>query len=310
MKALVTGIHGFVGRHLGEFLLRKGVAVVGIQHIRKPKTTTSSPVKLYTCDLRDYNKLLSIIDDSKPDYVFHLAARNQVSNSLASLRELFETNVLGTLHLLRAIQKSCRPKILIPISSAVYGFTPTRRKITENRSLLPVTPYGVSKAAQELLAHQYAHEGLKILIARNFNLIGPGQQETFVCSGLARQFVEIKRGLSRAEIRVGNLKSRRDFCDVRDAVRAYWLLLQHGNLGDVYNICSERSYSIQTVLRALTKITGIKGNIVIDSPRLKKVDIPSQIGSYAKLMRHTGWRPEVALDQSLRDLVRYWQKVL
>jgi len=160
------------------------------------------------------------------------------------------------------------------------------------------------------LARQYAHEGLKILIARNFNLIGPGQQESFVCSGLARQFVEIKRGLRGAEIRVGNLKSRRDFCDVRDAVRAYWLLMQYGNLGDVYNICSERSYSIQKVVQALMKITGIKGNVVIDSPRLKKVDIPSQVGSHAKLMRHTGWRPEIALDESLGDLFTYWETIL
>jgi GDP-4-dehydro-6-deoxy-D-mannose reductase len=168
----------------------------------------------------------------------------------------------------------------------------------------------VSKAAQELLAHQYAHEGLKILITRSFNLVGPGQHESFVCSGLARQYVEIKRGLRRAEIRVGNLKSRRDFCDVRDAVRAYWLLMQYGNFGDVYNICSERSYSVQMIVQALMKITGIKGNVIIDSSRLKKVDIPSQVGSYAKLRRHTGWRPQIALDQSLRDLFTYWETVL
>jgi len=309
-KALITGIDGFVGRHLGEFLHRQGVAVVGIQHIRKPKPTKPSPMELHSCDLRNYKRLLSIVDDSKPDYVFHLAGRNHEGNSISSLWELFETNILGTLHLLQAIQKSCSPKILIAISSAVYGITPTRRKISENRSLRPVTPYGVSKAAQELLAHQYAHEGLKILIARSFNLVGPGQHESFVCSGLARQYVEIKRGLRRAEIRVGNLKSRRDFCDVRDAVRAYWLLMQYGNFGDVYNICSARSYSVQMIVQALMKITGIKGNVIIDAPRLKKVDIPSQVGSYAKLLRHTGWRPEIALDQSLRDLFTYWETVL
>jgi GDP-4-dehydro-6-deoxy-D-mannose reductase len=290
-------------------LLSQGVAVVGIQHIQKPKPTKSSPMKLYTCDLREYKKLLSIVENFKPDYVFHLAGRNQVSDSLSGLWELFETNVLGTLHLLRAIQQSARPKILVPISSAVYGITPMRRKIFEDHSLAPITPYGVSKAAQELLAHQYAHQGLKILVARNFNLVGPGQQESFVCSGLARQFVEIKRGRRKAEILVGNLKSRRDFCDVRDVVRAYWLLMEHGTLGEAYNVCSEKSYSIQSVVRTLMKVTGIQGNVVIDPPRLQKGDIPSQVGSYAKLLRHTGWRPTVAFDQSLRDLVTYWETV-
>jgi GDP-4-dehydro-6-deoxy-D-mannose reductase len=309
-NALITGIHGFVGGHLGEFLLRQGIGVVGIQHIRYPKPLKPSPMRLYTCDLRDHKKLLSIVRQSKPDYVFHLAARNQADDSLSGFRDLFETNVIGTLHLLRAIQESCSPKILIAMSSAFYGITPARQKIRESRPPGPVTPYGVSKAAQELLAHQYAHEGLKILIARNFNLVGPRQPAPFVCSGLARQFVEIKRGWRKAEIRVGNLKSRRDFCDVRDAVRAYWLIMQRGRLGEAYNVCSERSYSIETVVRALMKITGVKGNIVIDSSRLKKIDIPSQVGSYAKLMRHTGWRPEIALDRSLRDLVAYWEAVL
>ena len=246
-----------------------------------------------------------MIGRAKPDVIFHLAGR---PNS-APLADLFSTNVHGTLNLLEAVRKQASKAVVVLASSgAVYGVVPPdQQPIEEGIPLNPITPYGVSKMAADLLSYHYAAIcGLRVVRVRPFNLVGPGQSDQFVCAAFARQLAEMRFGLRDNVLDVGNLHSSRDFLDVRDAVRGFILLARHGKPGEAYNLCSGQAMTIADVLNQLIAISGLDVEIRVDPARLQRADVPAQIGSYTKAQQTAGWTPEFTLEQTLREIWADW----
>ena len=254
MRALITGIGGFAGRHLARHLHACGDQVYGI--VRPGQELALAHTKVLPADIRDAGAVIAASRAVEPHAIYHLAALTHVGESWERRRETLETNLLGTLSVLEAACKlTPRPRLLLIGSAEQYGYTGKAEiALEESTPLRPVTPYGVSKAAQELLGYQYfAADELPVILVRAFNHAGPGQDPAFVIPGWAKQIAEMERGLRPPVLEVGNLDSRRDFTDVRDIVRLYRLLIEHGRAGEAYNACSG-------VLRSLSEvIEGFRG---------------------------------------------------
>ena len=239
-KWLVTGSAGFCGSALVELLVAQGCQVFGVDVAvvdADAAQRLGAACELIQADLADADAVHRLVADVEPDYIAHLAA---LTNPTAPLATLYEANVYGTVHLLDAV-KAAAPActVLIAGSSAQYGLTlPDENPITEAQSFRPITHYAVTKATQDLVGAMYGAAGMRVIRTRTFNIVGPRQKANFVSSAFAKQIVEIERGLRLPVIEVGNLDARRDFVDVRDVVRAYWLALAYGRPGAVYNVCS------------------------------------------------------------------------
>jgi len=304
-RALISGAAGFVSRQLAAYLVKEGLEIHGIDlpSVLPPRDW---PGYWYPGDVTDAKRVFTIVREVEPDYVFHLAALNK-NNSLG---DLLTINVIGTQNVLDALLV-VRPKasILITGSSAECGLArPEELPIREGNPLRPLSPYGISKLAQSLLAAQYFYRhGLSVLRSRTFNLTGPGEPDTLVCSSFARQIAEIERGLSPLVLKVGNLNSTRDFVDVRDAVRAYWLIAQFGEPGKIYNVCSGVPTSIQEILNILLEVATVKP-LIQEIPELQTAwDVPVQVGCFELLHETLGWKQEIPLVQSLRDNLNSWR---
>jgi GDP-4-dehydro-6-deoxy-D-mannose reductase len=307
MKVLITGILGFVGSHLAEYCLERGeVEVFGIDRGDNFENLGEvlHKITLFKCDIGDRANLTNIIREVAPDWIFHLAA----STSSAD-RELYDVNLFGTLNLFEAIREvGFDSKILVTGSSAEYGFQ-EESPIKETNPLRPVTPYGVSKAAQSMLSYQYAvNYEMKIVRSRAFNIIGPRERPEYVCSDFAKQIAVIEKGKKEPILHVGALEKRRDFVDVRDVVRGYWLLLERGIVGEVYNLCSGIAYSIREVLEQLLQISNSQPKVVQEESRIRRGDVQVQIGDYQKINKLSKWKPTIPLAQSLADLLNFWRR--
>ncbi|HER24654.1 MAG TPA: SDR family oxidoreductase [Candidatus Atribacteria bacterium] len=316
MKALITGISGFVGSYLVEFLLNKGYEVFGTFY---DKSTFSNldgfidRIILYQCDIRNYDSLKKIMEKNQPDEIYHLAAISFVPNSMKDPKLTFDTNLYGTLNLYQAIiELKSNPKMLFVGSADEYGIVNENDlPINENCPLRPMNPYSISKASADFLSYTYfKNYNLNIIRARPFNHIGPRQSPEFVCSSFAKQIVEIEKGLEEPIMKVGNLEAKRDFTDVRDMVIAYWLAMQKGKTGEVYNICSGRTVQIKELLNNLLKLSSKKINIIRDSKRMRPSDNPVLQGDCSKFRKSTGWKPEILFDKTLKDILEYWRKIL
>jgi GDP-4-dehydro-6-deoxy-D-mannose reductase len=304
-RALITGIQGFSGRHLCAHLVQEGYTVYGAD---LALDIPMDNVKTYLGDIRDPNFVQKVVDDTRPTVIFHLAA---LISPDASVEALCDVNVRGTEHLFSAMQRAGLDSvILIPGSSAAYGSVEqVHLPIRESQPFRPLTPYAVSKIAQEMLAYMYyARYGLKVVCTRAFNLVGPGQPHSFVGSAFAAQIAEIEIKRSEPVIRVGNLNPKRDFVDVRDAVRAYRLAVERGRPGEVYNVCSGQAVSIQTSLDTLLKLTQRPIRVEQDSARMRPSDILISVGDNSLLRQRTGWQPMIPLEQSLADLLDDWRR--
>lgn len=297
-RALITGISGFVGKHLQEQLLKRRWHVHGFD-IRP------SGANVFVGDLTDRAALAHAIVESQPDVIFHLAGIIKSSDNEA----YYKSNLFGTLNLLDAVmQMETCPKVVLASSSAVYGMTKGSRPITEHSALHPITEYAVSKAAQEMAALRYYYAfGLPVIIVRMFNLLGPGQSSDLACSAFARQ-IALAETRGQDEIVTGNLDARRDFVDVRDAVRAFMMLAEKGQAGQIYNVCSGRAVSIQKCLSEMMAQSKKKLSTRVDVDRIQNNDVPVQVGSYQKLHKVTGWSPKISLKQSLSDLLNDWRR--
>src|SRR3989344_2597446 len=257
MKVLITGITGFVGSHLAEYLFAEGYDVYGTIRWRSRLdniTQIKDKIKLVETDIRDSYSIEKTIDTVEPDAIFHLAAQSFVHSSFNAPQETLSTNIVGTVNLLEAVRASdCNPVIQIAGSSEEYGFVlPNETPIKEANPLRPLSPYGVSKVAEDMLAFQYHKSyGLKTIITRAFNHEGPRRGEVFSTSNFAKQIAEIEKGVKQPVMFVGNLNASRDFTDVRDVVRAYALAVQKCDYGEAYNICSGRSWKINEMLQLL-----------------------------------------------------------
>ena len=317
MRVLVTGITGFVGSHFADYALARGVDVVGsyrwrsntenIAHIR-------GRLELVECDLRDMSSAQHLIEAVRPDWVIHLAAQSFVGTSWQAPAETFVTNALSQVNLLEAVRARVpRARFLVIGSSEEYGFVmEDELPITEANPLRPLSPYAVSKVAQDLMGYQYFKSyGMEIVRSRAFNHEGPRRGDVFVTSNFARQIAEIERGAREPVIAVGSLKNRRDYTDVRDIVRGYWLLLEKGEAGEVYNLCSGRAWVIQEILDFLLGEARVSGITVREEPgRLRPSDVPVLRGDATKARQAVGWRPEIPFEQTLRDILEYWRALV
>jgi len=318
MKALITGITGFVGSHLAEYLLTRGVSVWGTTRRRSPRDHIAHilhSIHLVEMDLRDATAVVEALGEAMPDWIFHLAAQSFVPTSWRAPDETFQSNCIGQIHLFEALRVlKISPRILIAGSSEEYGMVlPEELPIKEENPLRPLSPYGVSKVAQDLLGWQYFKSyGLPVVRTRAFNHTGPRRGSTFVSSNFCYQCALIQKGKKEPVIETGNLEAVRDFTDVRDVVRAYVLAIEKGVPGEVYNIASGVGIRIDELLNKVIDIAGLQGKVEVrpDPSRLRPSDVPVLIGDSTKFRSLTGWKPEIPLHQTLSDLYHYWLEQL
>ena len=293
MRAAVTGSSGFVGSHLVPFLRSHGDDVVTIDRTGTP------PV-----DVTDAAEVREVLRAARPDAVYHLAALSHVGQSWDAPEVVFRVNAVGALNVLRACADTGVERVLVAGSADVYGVVgPEDLPLTEAAPIRPVTPYGASKAAADVLALQaFLGDGLGTLRVRAFNHTGPGQGVSMLVPGLAQRIADAERD-ERPEVRVGRVDIVRDLCDVRDVVRAYRLLVEHGMPGEAYNVCSGHGVSVREVADAMLAMSDAPLELVVDTELVRPVDVPRLVGDPARLRAATGWAPEIPLDETLRDVL-------
>ena len=313
-RVLVTGVTGFAGSHLVDYLLtRADCQIFGIQRWRSRTENIEhfrEKITLLECDLRDAASTRDTIEKIKPDWIFHLAAQSFVPTSWTAPTESLTTNVLGQVNLFEAVRHvGIKPRIQLACSSEEYGMVfPNETPIKETNPLRPLSPYAVSKVAQDLLGYQYWMSWkLDCVRTRGFNHEGPRRGPVFVASDFAKQIAEIEKGRRPAVLSVGNLDAKRDFTDVRDIVKGYWLALEKCDPGEVYNLCSGRAWSIREVLDLLLGMTKSKIEVRHDPARLRPSDVPILLGDNSKFVAATGWKPTIPFEQTLRDMLDFWR---
>ncbi len=322
-KALITGITGMVGSHLADFLLSEtDWDIYGMCRWRSPldnvshlmdRANRSDRLKFLSADLRDYISLLNVVEEVRPDYVFHLAAQSYPSTSFTSPLDTLDTNILGTARLLEVLRRcsGIDPVIHVCASSEVYGRVPREKlPINEECSFHPASPYAISKVGTDLLGryHSEAYDQ-KVITTRMFTHTGPRRGDVFAESTFAKQIAMIEAGQIPPVLKVGNLDSLRTWADVRDAVRAYYLLVTVNPIaGQSYNIGGTYSCTIRQMLDYLLSLSSRKDiRVEVDSQRLRPIDADLQVPDTSKFHRHTGWEPEITFEKTMADLLEYWR---
>ena len=321
-RALITGITGMVGSHLADYLLentdwkiygfcRWNDSLENIEHL-SDKINKKDRIELIYGDLNDLASLITTIDKSKPDYVFHLAAQSYPQTSFDAPFETLDTNIIGTAKLLESIRKSVyNPIIHVCASSEVFGRVPKEfLPINEECKFHPASPYAISKVGTDLIGRYYAEAyGMTIMTTRMFTHTGPRRGDVFAESTFAKQIAMIEAGLIKPELHVGNLDSLRTWSDVRDAVRAYHRLVTHNPIGgEYYNIGGTFSCSVKEMLYyLLSKSTVQDIKVVTDQERLRPIDADLQVPNTEKFQNHTGWEPQISFEETMNDLLQYWR---
>lgn len=345
MKALITGVTGMAGSHLAEYLLSlDGVEVYGTYRWRSrmenleelkqagrlnivgENATISSAsglvellaqqarpdaLNLIEAELADPHSMRRLIGGLAPDRIFHLAAQSYVPGSWTAPAQTLSVNIVGQVHLLEAVREAAsQPRIQIAGSSEEYGLVfPHELPLRETNPLRPLSPYAVSKVAQELLALQYRHSyGLDVVVTRAFNHEGPRRGHVFVTSNMAKQVAEIEKGLRPAVVKVGNPDSQRDWSDVRDVVRAYHLALEKGTPGEVYNIGSGVARTVGQMLETLLGLSHCHIRVEVDPSRARPSDVTLLQADVSKFRAATGWQPQIPFEKTLEDLLNYWRQ--
>jgi GDP-4-dehydro-6-deoxy-D-mannose reductase len=316
MRVLITGITGFAGSHLAEYILANhpDVRVFGFVRWRSRMDNIvhiQDKVELHEADIKDVISLKKALADIKPDRIFHLAAQSFVPASWRLPAETFAINAIGQINLFEALLSlKLNPKIHIAGSSEEYGHVfPNEVPMKETNPLRPLSPYAVSKVAQDLLAYQYFKSyGMKTVRTRGFNHTGPRRGDVFVTSNFAKQIAEIEKRKKEPVIHVGNLEAKRDFTDVRDIVRAYWLAAEKGEDGEVYNVGTGKAMAMKEMLDILLSLSKAKVKIKVDPERLRPSDVPILQSDCSKFVRLTGWKPQIPLEQTFKDLLNYWRE--
>ena len=316
MRVLVTGVTGFVGLHLVEHISRAapGAQLFGLQW-EEPRADERAilegRVALLPGDLTDPASLGAAVAAARPDIVLHLAAAASVILSWQRSARAVQVNALGTIHLLEAVHRAdLRPVVVVASSAEIYGtVAPEGGPVTESCPIQPVSPYGASKAAQDMLASQLGRAfDLPVIRMRSFNLTGPRRPPDFVASSFASQIARIERCLQPPRLRVGNLEVVRDFTDVRDAARAYWMAATAGAPGEAYNLCSGRATPIAEVARTLVTRSRVPVEIEVDPELLRSADIPWLVGDHTRLHEAVGWAPAIPLERTFADLLTWWRQ--
>jgi GDP-4-dehydro-6-deoxy-D-mannose reductase len=314
---LVTGGAGFAGSHLIERLTPTGAPIVAWRRPTgdgEPKSAersrqaggTASRVEWRAVDLLDRSAVRKAVADIRPSAVYHCGGMAHVGRAWTSTTDTLATNVRGTHHLIEGLRlENVHARIVIPSSAMVYAAS--NAALGEDDPLLPNSPYGLSKLAQEMLGRHATGDGLTVTIARAFNHVGPRQNPFFAASGFARRIADIEAGRWEPEITVGNLEARRDLTDVRDTVRAYQLLLERGANGRAYNVCSGRAIAIRELLDMLLARAHVPVRVRVDPARYRPNDVPLVLGNPARIHDELGWRAEIPLERTIDDLLAYWR---
>lgn len=316
MRVLITGITGFAGSHLVEYLLAEHpeVEIFGTYRWRSRMDNIehldNKGFQLVETDLRDYTSVQQALAKVRPDAIFHLAAQSFVPASWSAPNETITTNLSGQTNLFEAVRAlDLDPVIQIACSSEQYGLVhPDEVPIKETNPLRPLSPYAVSKMGQDFLGYQYFQSyGMKVIRTRGFNHTGPRRGQVFVTSNFCYQVASIEAGIQEPVIRVGNLDAIRDFTDVRDMVRAYWLGVTKGKPGEVYNIANGSGISIRDLLDKIIGLAQVEVRTEVDPARLRPSDVEILVGDSSKFRADTGWEPRIPFDQTVQDLLNYWR---
>jgi len=307
MKVMITGAAGFIGGFLAKHCVEAGCSVLGLG-IGEPADAWPGAA-FERCDIRDSARLSELISGFWPDRIFHLAAQSYPTVSLIQPRETIDINVGGTVNLFECLRAAAiMPVVVVACSSAEYGpVASSDLPVREDHPLRPLHPYGVSKVAQDLLAAQYfANYSIPSVRIRIFNTTGPGKLDD-VCSDLTKRAVEIERGIHPPSLRVGNLTKRRAIVDVRDLVRGLWLSAERCEAGEVYNLGGDQIYSIQEVIETIRGHVNVPFSTKQDPALLRDCDEPTIAGDIGKFRRCSGWRTEIELARTLRDMLDWWR---
>lgn len=306
---LVTGVSGFVGPHLARALVASGAGVSGLGV--EPEPPAGVPLESWhMADLRDPAAVARAVGLARPSAVVHLAGQSSAARSFGDPAATFEANVTGTRNLLEAVRGGApTARVLVVGSSEIYGPQPDGSRAGEETPFAPVSPYAASKAEADRLAEASAQgeQGLDVIRVRAFSHTGPGQSAVFVVPGFAQQIAAIEAGRAEAVLRVGNLEVTRDISDVRDVVRGYLALLEHGARGAAYNVCRGDGVKLTEVVRQMVGLARVAIQVEVDPARLRPADIPWLVGDPSKIARETGWRAEVPLERTLADVLEEWR---
>ncbi|UOQ67214.1 GDP-mannose 4,6-dehydratase [Hymenobacter volaticus] len=315
-RVLITGFTGFVSEYLLDLLNESNepYEIIGLSRSYNfnSKLRKNLNVRIVKIDLNDREHLKEVLYLTHPDYIFHLASDSSVSYSWTKPIESFQNNTNIFLNLVESVRLlNLQCKILSVGSSEEYGLVKEADlPLTEQSPLNPVSPYAVARVSQELLSNIYCKGyNMDIIMTRSFNHIGPGQKENFVISSFAKQIMMYKKGIS-SNMSVGNINIIRDFLDVRDVVKAYMLLMEKGESGQIYNICSGQGNSLVKIIDTMMSIAKVKFDYTIDSSLIRPSDNPVIIGSNKKIVEQIGWLPEYSINDSLTDMLQYWESKL
>lgn len=316
MRVLITGAGGFAGKHLIDFIRNHFPKEEIFAINRNAESEPGAKVKVFRCDLTQKYATSALFQDIMPERVFHLAAQSVVTSSWQDPSATLMNNIVSSINVLEALRNLktplYNPSILLVGSSEQYGYvTPDELPLRETNLMRPASPYAVSKVTQDFLGWQYfLSYGLTVFRARAFNHSGAGRDKVFVDSSFANQIAQIEKGNMDPKISVGNLEAVRDFSDVRDVVRAYWIVTEKGKPGEAYNVCSGKGIKIRQILDWLLEYSRVKNiQVVSDPSRLRPSDNPILYGSYEKLHSATGWFPKFSfLDDTLKGVLEYWRK--
>lgn len=317
-KVLITGMTGFAGSFLAEYLVANNIGEVSGTYISESSlqniSTISKKVKAFHVDLKDSKKVEEIIALVKPDLVFHLAAMPAVGDSFLKPAETIINNVVAELNLLEAIKNTglLKSRILIVSSADVYGNVLEKDlPIDEDTPFMPMNAYAVSKITQDFLGLQYVLSyNLQVVRVRPFNHFGPRQATGFVIADWCKKIALIEKSKIASVLKVGNLKAKRDFTDVRDIVEAYYLLLEKGKTGDAYNVGSGKSICIEDVLHILLKEAKVKILVEKDDALFRPVDSLERVCDNRKFVSLSGWEPKIAIEKTLKETLDYWRNIV
>ncbi len=312
MRTLITGVSGFVGRHLARELAQNPEEELnGADHMELGDSEADEVLRCHLkshrpLDVSNFEQIRGCVLETKPERIVHLAAQASGSESVRRPAETYRVNAIGALNVLEVARTDAPEAVVLLVGSAdVYGAGAPGQKIREDAPFRPMNAYALSKAAQDDLGNLYAScYGLRVIRTRTFSHTGPGQNSRFALAGFAEQLARIHAGLAAVEIKVGNLEGVRDYGDVRDVVRAYRLLLEQGAHGEAYNVCSGHGHFMRRLLDNLCAIAGVRPTIVQDPTRVRTRDSDFLVGDPGKVEARTGWVPEIPIEQTLEDLYK------